>query len=76
MYVTRISSPMWQVWKDALSAKADAPYLNHEVPGTLRSLAFCPYEDVLAAGHAAGLSTVMIPAHLPFHRRLPVLSLS
>ena len=56
--VLRSSVPACQVWKDALSSKADAPYLNHEVPGNLRSLAFCPYEDVLAAGHAAGLSTV------------------
>ena len=47
-----------QVWKDALSSKAEAPYLNHEVHGTLRSLAFCPYEDVLAAGHSEGISTV------------------
>ncbi len=47
-----------QVWKDALSSKAEAPYLNHEVHGSLRNLAFCPYEDVLAAGHSAGISTV------------------
>jgi len=49
-----------QVWKDALSSKAEAPYLNHEVHGSLRNLAFCPYEDVLAAGHSAGISTVRI----------------
>ena len=48
----------WQVWKDALSSKAEAPYLNHEVQGSLRNLAFCPYEDVLAAGHSEGISTV------------------
>ena len=65
------SSPACQVWKDALSAKANSPYLNHEVPGTLRSLAFCPYEDVLAAGHAAGLSTVLIPVHPRLHGGTP-----
>lgn len=51
-----------QVWKDALSSKAQAPYMNHELAGgALRSLAFCPYEDVLSAGHAGGLSTLLVP---------------
>ena len=51
-----------QVWRDALSSKAQAPYMNHELAGgALRSLTFCPYEDVLAAGHAGGLSTLLVP---------------
>lgn len=51
-----------QLWKDALSIKAAAPYLNHSVSaGTLSDIAFCPYEDVLAMGHANGLSTMIVP---------------
>jgi U3 small nucleolar RNA-associated protein 7 len=34
-----------QVWKDALSSKAQAPYMTHRLMGgTLRDLHFCPYE--------------------------------
>lgn len=51
-----------QVWKDALSEKAQAPYMTHTVQtGTLADLAFCPYEDVLALGHSGGLSTMLVP---------------
>ena len=50
------------MWRDALAHKAQAPYMNHELAGgALRSLAFCPYEDVLAAGHVGGLSTLLVP---------------
>ena len=51
-----------QVWNDALGAKASAPYLNHDVEdGRVESLAFCPYDDVLGIGHAAGYATMMVP---------------
>lgn len=51
-----------QVWKDALSTKAAAPYMNHHmVDGVLRDMAFCPYEDVLALGHSEGVTTLLIP---------------
>jgi U3 small nucleolar RNA-associated protein 7 len=51
-----------QVWKDALSTKAMAPYMNHSFhAGTLADLAFCPYEDVLGAGHSGGVSTILVP---------------
>ncbi len=51
-----------QVWKDALSTKADAPYLNHHVlGGALRDVQFCPFEDVLGVGHSGGVSTLLVP---------------
>lgn len=51
-----------QVWQDALSLKAPAPYLNHTVMGgAVASLTCVPYEDVLVAGHAGGLSTILVP---------------
>ncbi|KAK9841569.1 hypothetical protein WJX74_008074 [Apatococcus lobatus] len=51
-----------QVWQGALEHKANSPYMRHDVfSGRLSSLAFCPYEDVLAAGHSDGLSTMLVP---------------
>jgi len=51
-----------QVWNDALSTKASAPYMNHTVEaGRVENLAFCPYEDVLGVGHAAGYSNMLVP---------------
>lgn len=50
-----------QVWNDALGSKATSPYLNHMVSGAVATLAHVPYEDVLVAGHAGGISTVLVP---------------
>ena len=55
-----------QVWKDALGAKAEAPYMTHRLAGgTLRDFHFCPYE-VGAAGRLccclSGTSHVVGPA--------------
>jgi len=52
-----------QVWQGALSRKAKAPYLNHSFDEgcTLGGFAFCPYEDVLVAGHARGVSSMLVP---------------
>lgn len=52
-----------QVWRDALSTKASAPYLNHQCCGggsRVQSLRFCPYDDVLAVGHAKGISSLLV----------------
>eukprot|EP00899_Mesostigma_viride_P003355 jgi/Mesvir1/1301/Mv03765-RA.3 len=54
--------PRVQLWKDALSSKASAPYLNHIGPGTLlEDLAFCPYDDVLMTGHSQGVTSLVVP---------------
>ncbi|KAL6776988.1 hypothetical protein ACKKBF_B19760 [Auxenochlorella protothecoides x Auxenochlorella symbiontica] len=51
-----------QVWLEALRDKAAAPYLNHTLPHAgLRDLVFCPYDDVLAAGHGGGVSALLVP---------------
>ncbi|KAJ3085483.1 Small subunit (SSU) processome component [Quaeritorhiza haematococci] len=50
------------IWKDALKIKAKSPYLTHLVPSsTITDLAFCPFEDVLAYGHDAGVATMIVP---------------
>lgn len=52
-----------QVWpREALERKVQSPYLVHSLPtGAARTARFCPYEDVLAAGTAGGLSTMLVP---------------
>ena len=52
-----------QVWQNALARKAKAPYLNHSFDEgcSLRGISFCPYEDVLVAGHARGVSSMLVP---------------
>jgi U3 small nucleolar RNA-associated protein 7 len=50
------------VWRDCLATKAASPYLTAAMPlGGIHSLRFCPYEDVLAAGCARGVSSLLIP---------------
>jgi U3 small nucleolar RNA-associated protein 7 len=37
-------------------------YLTHPIPHRpLISLRFCPYQDILTVGHAAGLSSIIVP---------------
>ena len=50
------------MWKDAVSRKAAAPYLVHELPAApLAGLRFRPYEDALLAGHGGGVTSVLVP---------------
>lgn len=50
------------IWQDALQRKQKAAYMQHKLHGNaVASVRFCPYEDVLAVGHAAGVSTVLVP---------------
>jgi U3 small nucleolar RNA-associated protein 7 len=49
------------IWKDGLQIKQKTAYLHHTAHGNVSSLRFCPYEDVLAIGHSAGLSTMLVP---------------
>uniref|UniRef100_A0A1I8IEP0 WD_REPEATS_REGION domain-containing protein n=2 Tax=Macrostomum lignano TaxID=282301 RepID=A0A1I8IEP0_9PLAT len=44
-----------------LPAGGAKPLLSHPSPGRLSDLAFCPWEDVLAFGHARGLGSVLVP---------------
>jgi U3 small nucleolar RNA-associated protein 7 len=51
-----------QIWKDALTTKASAPYLNHLLPGaTLEDLQFVPFDDVLGLGHSGGFTSMLVP---------------
>lgn len=51
-----------QVWKNAIATKAKKPYMTHHMPGKkVGCVRFQNYEDVLAIGHANGLSTMITP---------------
>jgi U3 small nucleolar RNA-associated protein 7 len=50
------------LWKDALRTRNPTPYMSHHQPGSaITSLRFCPYEDILAAGHTTGVSSLIVP---------------
>jgi len=54
--------PHVQVWRNALAAKADSPYVRHLVPGQqVVSARFRPFEDVLGIGHSAGVQALLVP---------------
>ncbi|XP_052220882.1 WD repeat-containing protein 46-like isoform X1 [Dreissena polymorpha] len=50
-----------QVYKDSCRQEVKAPYLTHNLTSSVRSLQFCPYEDVLGVGHSTGFSSLIIP---------------
>lgn len=57
--------PHVQVWAGALGEKAKSPYLNHLVAGggcAVAAARFCPYDDVLGVGHAAGFASLLVRA--------------
>lgn len=42
--------------------KASAPYVKHDLPGSVvTSVRFRPFDDFLAVGHAKGLASVLVP---------------
>eukprot|EP01112_Ceratiomyxa_fruticulosa_P013761 TRINITY_DN3886_c0_g1_i13.p1 TRINITY_DN3886_c0_g1~~TRINITY_DN3886_c0_g1_i13.p1 ORF type:complete len:720 (+),score=134.93 TRINITY_DN3886_c0_g1_i13:190-2349(+) len=49
------------VWKDVFTKRADELYMTYKAPSEIRSLRFCPFEDILGVGHAKGFSSVLIP---------------
>ncbi|KAJ3389790.1 Small subunit (SSU) processome component [Entophlyctis sp. JEL0112] len=54
--------PNVTLWKDAFKTKQKSPYLTHLIPSqTVNSLAFCPFDDILAVGHTRGVASLIVP---------------
>ncbi|XP_025916853.1 WD repeat-containing protein 46, partial [Apteryx rowi] len=50
-----------QVYREAARELPRKPYLCHRLPLPAHGLRFCPYEDVLGAGHGAGFTSLLVP---------------
>ncbi|XP_077645046.1 WD repeat-containing protein 46, partial [Lonchura striata] len=50
-----------QIYPKLDSISAPRPFLGHRLPGPARGLRFCPFEDVLGAGHGLGFSSILVP---------------
>lgn len=54
--------PNVSIWKDAFKVKQKSPYMSHLQPSTsIKTLQFCPFEDILGIGHDNGISSIVIP---------------
>uniref|UniRef100_A0A674H905 BING4 C-terminal domain-containing protein n=1 Tax=Taeniopygia guttata TaxID=59729 RepID=A0A674H905_TAEGU len=50
-----------QIYPKPGSVSPPRPFLCHRLPGPARGLRFCPFEDVLGAGHGRGFSSLLVP---------------
>lgn len=58
----RLFDSQVHIRKDALVAHNRNVYLEHKIEGgKLSGARFCAYQDVLAVGHASGVSTMLVP---------------
>ncbi|KAJ1656506.1 putative U3 small nucleolar RNA-associated protein 7 [Dispira simplex] len=57
------SSPyLTYIWKNGFKQKQAKPYMKCSMSTDhIRTLKFCPYEDVLGVGHSKGFSSLVIP---------------
>ncbi len=56
------SGPRISIWKDIAITKQKEPYMTHLLPSSsISRLQFCPYEDLLGAGHKKGFSSLVVP---------------
>lgn len=54
--------PNVHVLKNPFTSASPSPYMTYLIPGSqVNSLAFQPFEDVLAVGHSTGLNNIVIP---------------
>lgn len=49
------------MYKDVIEGFVKRPYMQYCAAGPISSLSFCPYEDVLGAGHNQGFCSLLVP---------------
>lgn len=49
------------MYKDIIEGTVEHPYMQYHAAAPVSSLNFCPYEDVLGAGHNRGFCSLLIP---------------
>ncbi|XP_050534922.1 WD repeat-containing protein 46 [Daktulosphaira vitifoliae] len=49
------------IYEECCTKSVTHAYLRHNIARTIKNLAFCPFEDVLGAGHDGGFSSLLIP---------------
>jgi len=51
-----------EVWNEPWNPeKCEKPYASHTIPTQIRSISFCPFEDVLGIGSKQGFSSILVP---------------
>lgn len=53
-----------KVYKDVGKEVPPQPYLCHRPPRPPHGLRFCPFEDVLGAGHGHGFTSILVPGRV------------
>lgn len=60
--VAAAAGPNITVWKNLFDGNQKSLYMRHVQSGEhVKQIAFCPYDDLLAAGHTGGISSLLIP---------------
>lgn len=66
-----------QIWKNFVHEEAKEPYMLYQLPdgGSIRSIQFCPFEDILGIGHDLGFCSILVPgageAHIDTYEANP-----
>uniref|UniRef100_A0A7S4KP52 BING4 C-terminal domain-containing protein n=1 Tax=Paramoeba aestuarina TaxID=180227 RepID=A0A7S4KP52_9EUKA len=54
--------PLVQIWKEPIISSPKDPYMQQRFDNNVvENVKFCPYEDVLGAGHAGGFDSLLVP---------------
>lgn len=61
MHFIAFSSLFFQIFENVTTHGIKEEYLSHTLRDSVKSLHFCPFEDVLGVGHAKGFCSMLAP---------------